>query len=563
VNPGFARIYLPTVDTLLYLFAFLALIAVLTFATMVWTVIGIRLKRGTCDEAGREEFPQYLGMLFEDQQKRLSSLGFQHSHYQRYDLPFVNDYSVKYAAVMVQSEQRTYAVIIPSDLPEPGGVCNLEFLTLFTDGTRLITMNNILHRLVGKFPDSLIYDPYAETPEIQWSAHLKNLAEHASKERAEVLPPAEFVANIKGFIDKYIDGLESRKDITKEAEGGSYRINMPFALSLTWKMMAGESKSAELRKRMHKPGNLNPYEVPPDLEVESFNRMAYSYSHRKNMGWLGKFLLLAVTIVLFAFSFGYLKRIEGLIIIIAVLLFHELGHMAGMYLFRYKDVKILFLPFLGAATMGSRRDAKPHEKVIISFLGPTPGIIAGMMIFLFFPSATGYMKETAIMLLILNYLNLLPIMPLDGGQVFNVFMARFPYLQTIFQSASALLLAIVFGMAFNNGFFTFLGFFLFFGAISSMPVCALQGRLRERAKRFGESISDEELLREIFILLKDRPFSTAPFARKFQVAKSISESYSAVMPSIWLIAGGIVFYVALFAVPLLLYILSLVIRNIR
>lgn len=550
-------------EALLYLFAIIVLIALFTFATLVWNVMGIRLKRGTCEEITSEELPDYLKMLFGDYQNRLSNIGFQHSHCQRYDLPIVNEYSIKYAEVMVQREQKTYALIMPSDLPEPGGVCNIEFLTIFTDGTRLMTMNNIQHRLVGTFPDSLIFDPYAETPELQWRAHLINVESSSSKTRAEILSPEDMVANNRTFMNKYIDTLESKKDITREGESSAYRINTPFALSLAWKLMSGEQKSADLRKKMQKPGNLNPYEVPPDLEVESYNRMAFSLSHGKTMGWLGKFLLLAVTIMLFAISFGYLTKIEGLIIIIAVLLLHELGHMAGMHLFKYKDVKILFLPFLGAATMGSRRDAKPHERVIISFLGPTPGIVAGMALYLFIPGLSGYLKETAMMLLILNYLNLLPIMPLDGGQVFNVFMARFPYVQTIFQSISSLILALIFGLALNNGFFTFLGFFLFIGAISSLPVCALQGRLRENMKRFGEDFSENSLIREIFILLKEKPFNTSPFAKKFQVAKSIVEGYSALMPSIWLIVGGTIFYIALFAVPLILYIMSLLIRQMR
>ncbi len=550
-------------DILLYSVAIIALIAIFVFATFVWTVMGIRLKRGTCEVSSAEEIPEYLRILFEDYAHWLSNIGFQHSHYQRFDLPIVNEYSFKYAAVMMQKEQKSYAIIMPSDLPEPGSACNIEFLTLFTDGTRLMTVNNLMHRLMGEFPDSIMADPYAETPDLQWNAHLAKLENLSGKTRADILSPEDLVDNTRVFLNKYIDNLDTKKAIVKNRDDISYSLSFPFALALASKMASGEQKSAELKRRMQKLGEPNPYRVPPDLEVESYNRLAFTSSHRKAMGWLGKFLLLGITIMLFAFSFGYFRSIEGVIIIIAVLLVHELGHLAGMHLFKYKDVKILFLPFIGAATMGSRRDAKPHERIIISFLGPAPGIAMGMALFLLIPGISGYLKETALMLLILNYLNLLPIMPLDGGQVFNVFMARFPYVQTIFQSLSALILALIFGVAINNTFFTFLGFFLFFGAMSSLPVCALLGRLRENTKRFGESISDRDLLRETFILMKEKPFSLYSFTRKFQVAKSIVESYSVAMPSIWLIVGGTVFYVALFAVPLIIYILFLVIWHLH
>ncbi|MHC9544054.1 MAG: hypothetical protein AB9903_31460 [Vulcanimicrobiota bacterium] len=189
-------------DALLYLFAIIVLIALFIFATLVWNVMGIRLKRGKCEEIGSEELPEYLRMLFGDYQNRLSNIGFQHSHCQRYDLPTVNEYSIKYAEVMVQKEQKTYALIMPSDLPEPGGVCNIEFMTQLTNGTRLMTMNNIQHRLVGTFPDSLIFDPYAETPEVQWMAHLKNLESSSPVERAELLSPEDLVADNNTFMSK-------------------------------------------------------------------------------------------------------------------------------------------------------------------------------------------------------------------------------------------------------------------------------------------------------------------------------------------------------------------------
>src|SRR5438067_1346578 len=40
--------------------------------------------------------------------------------------------------------------------------------------------------------------------------------------------------------------------------------------------------------------------------------------------------------------------------IVAVLLFHELGHYAGMRVFGYRDVRMFFVPFLGAAVSGRR-----------------------------------------------------------------------------------------------------------------------------------------------------------------------------------------------------------------
>jgi hypothetical protein len=45
---------------------------------------------------------------------------------------------------------------------------------------------------------------------------------------------------------------------------------------------------------------------------------------------------------------------RGLVILVGVLLFHELGHYAGMRLFGYRDVRMFFIPFFGAAVSGKR-----------------------------------------------------------------------------------------------------------------------------------------------------------------------------------------------------------------
>jgi len=102
-----------------------------------------------------------------------------------------------------------------------------------------------------------------------------------------------------------------------------------------------------------------------------------------------------------------------------------LGHFAAMKFFRYKDLGIFFIPLLGAYVSGSKRDVSQKESAVILMAGPLPGIIAGIILYMcwqYNPSLQlmGISFYTvSILMIILNLFNLLPIYPLDGGQLLN------------------------------------------------------------------------------------------------------------------------------------------------
>jgi hypothetical protein len=55
--------------------------------------------------------------------------------------------------------------------------------------------------------------------------------------------------------------------------------------------------------------------------------------------------------------------------------FHELGHLAGMWIFGYRDLQILFIPAFGAMTTGIKTQAPPWQRAVVAFLGSMPGLI--------------------------------------------------------------------------------------------------------------------------------------------------------------------------------------------
>src|SRR6266568_4405998 len=67
--------------------------------------------------------------------------------------------------------------------------------------------------------------------------------------------------------------------------------------------------------------------------------------------------LLIVTIIIFFSSQIISVKWQEILILIGVLLFHELGHMAAMKLLKYNDVKMFFIPFIGAAVTGRNQNS--------------------------------------------------------------------------------------------------------------------------------------------------------------------------------------------------------------
>lgn len=148
-------------------------------------------------------------------------------------------------------------------------------------------------------------------------------------------------------------------------------------------------------------------------------------------------------------GFGYFFFDGGWSFIIAlmlVLLVHELGHYAAMRAFGYRDLSIFFLPLLGAAATGRKDTAPPWQQLVILLAGPVPGLLLALAGGLAYFAAVGsagaatlppwalsFALECIVIALVVNALNLLPIMPLDGGRIAELlFFARYPRASFVF-----------------------------------------------------------------------------------------------------------------------------------
>jgi Zn-dependent protease len=118
-----------------------------------------------------------------------------------------------------------------------------------------------------------------------------------------------------------------------------------------------------------------------------------------------------------------------------VLLFHELGHWVTMRLFKYRNLQMFFIPMFGAAVMGRNWNIPGWKKALVSLAGPIPGIIVGLGLGVAsIVWHVQWMNKAALLLLVLNGMNLLPIFPMDGGHVLQTtIFCRNRWLEIVFR----------------------------------------------------------------------------------------------------------------------------------
>lgn len=164
--------------------------------------------------------------------------------------------------------------------------------------------------------------------------------------------------------------------------------------------------------------------------------------------WLRSFTSLALYLILGYYIFPSYKM---LLLITAIVIIHELGHFLAMKYYRYSELGIFFIPLLGAYVSGTKREVSQKQSAIILLAGPLPGIILGILFYMIDTNSnTGYsyfgidLSKIASLLIILNLINLLPIYPLDGGQLLNrVFLDEESIVSKFFIFLSAALMCWV------------------------------------------------------------------------------------------------------------------------
>lgn len=290
--------------------------------------------------------------------------------------------------------------------------------------------------------------------------------------------------------------------------------------------------------------------------------------------WLRSISSLALYLVIGYYFFN--QNWKLVLVLTVVVVFHELGHFFAMKMYNYTDLGIFFIPLVGAYASGKKHEVSQLQSSIILLAGPVPGIVVGIVLkyvasYLTTDAETLHLfEQISWILIVLNLLNLLPIYPLDGGQLLNrLFLDSSQVISKIFLllSVGLLLYFAIFSAPKPFGYaLLIIPFFL----LSRMITDTQYDRLTRKVEAEGidlniayEDISDEDYWKIRNVLIRNHPalkdVAEAPpyeYSEKEEQIKTLMQNLlQRIIMQDLSIAGKIIIilvWVACFAVPVFL-----------
>lgn len=533
---------------LLFLAGLYAVYRLLQYVLTVNALLGLRLKRASGELKEPQELPEYLRGIFETYRLQLEHLGFRFSHAQIFDNLFASAFSRRWNMVFF-NDNNTCANIAVSALPEPYEAAKVEFVSIFTDGKRLVTVNGSAHNIIGEIPNTTLVDPYAPTLEGQLNAHIEKLDNLALP--TVTMTPADFLAGEVETANAYLDWLNQHGYLKSEDEQ-LWRLRLPAAMRFAFKSIRGLRKQMRLRAAQRKTIAAEQVDVPLEVEVEAFLRMEEVLKPSDSgFGW--KLMVTLVSATLAIGAFGVAFSFEFALWLVAALLVHELGHYIGMVIFRFADRQILFLPFIGAATLGTNKDATVLQRAVVYVLGPAVGLVAGSACLIAgIRFETESLKFCGAVFLILNYLNLLPIVPLDGGRLFEAALfSRVPLLKSTFYIMSVVLLATG-AVVLRDPIVAVIALVMFAGARGQILANLAQSKLNKLVKTQQIERSRQTLLPVVLLTLKQKRSARLPFAKRFAIGRNLVNTLLQRPPDAAEMILSLVLYMTVISLPILI-----------
>ena len=202
---------------------------------------------------------------------------------------------------------------------------------------------------------------------------------------------------------------------------------------------------------------------------------------KKSSSKVGAVLLLLGSLALFYFAGRSGSTTAYIVSLLVVLFVHEAGHYIAMRAFGYRELRMFFLPFFGAAVSGKNFNVPGWKKAVVSLAGPVPGIFIGGALGTW-AAWNGHdsLAKGCLLAIILNAGNLIPVHPLDGGWFWeHILFCRHKFLEIGFR-----IFAIVGCLALGaivSKIFIYIGISLVLG----MPLLLMRQRVAAEVRQRG------------------------------------------------------------------------------
>lgn len=463
-------------------------------------IYGLKLVRGRFGLKPEARLKPFERQLFAHAEQDLFPLGFEFSHHQAYADIVKSVSQVDSIAVYWHPEYCLYAEVLLPKNPDTSRPLALEFVTFYQTHT-LVGKDreaegvfkgcDLMHcvPLNGRSMASLLESYLMKKADFE-AAH--------QPQQMDRLSPRAFVKRSEKDADDYLRFLlKSGKVYKKKDKQGERMLCITFlsSMQLAWHLLKQKTPHELLSSDAH-DAQSHALSFLHQVEAKAHQR-ANSYQAASQIKRLGKLLLFIASVVFFGLVIGIAWDPWIVLLLAPVLLFHELGHVAAMKAFGYRDLQILFLP-IGAVAMGKKEAPSVLQKTWVSLAGPVPGLLLALLIILWQPEfmVSIYGIGLVFMLVVINYLNLMPFMPLDGGHVVNdLVFDRWPSLQLIFKILGVVVFAY-FAWAWSDPVLTFLAVFLGFALKSDWNIYQLVSQLDEREMRAKHEFQQLETIYE-------------------------------------------------------------------
>lgn len=206
--------------------------------------VGVRLAHPRVRIAKCEELPQALEALLAPAERKLRGYAFEPAFCVRErDLVCGEE---RWKRVYVNARERAYAAVAPSSHPAEQPGCEVAFVTVYADGTLLLTLNGRRHRMLWDLPRAVVNDPYADRIEGQYEVHRAEALDSDKISERVAASPAVYKSRLQLAYDTYIEVLLEARWIRKRGED-EYAVRVRRALGLKRQIRRGERQRSARR----------------------------------------------------------------------------------------------------------------------------------------------------------------------------------------------------------------------------------------------------------------------------------------------------------------------------
>lgn len=513
-------------EFLLYPIVFYLLLLAFKYFITFQQLMKIRLKVPRYQVVSGNSVPAYLKDLFQTPIKALNASEFRPVSYLEVEPTTKLGAAKQWEILLYNKALKTYAKVAIRFPIESFHLFNVELLTVLPDQTLLYTMNGISDAILGDLPNTILQDPYSGRFSVQLQIHQDKLNQLSTIAAVPIVPPQSFAKVLEKLGQQYLMQLLDRKQITKNRDSEDFCPNWQFVLKFLHKLSQHNKKyaklSAQLQRQAKTESSLQ-VEIPVELEAEAFRRMEQLQqgSGETRNSKLG---ILLVSFALFLIAYAQIFPVEKLLIFVIALLLHEGGHLFAMKVFGYQNTALLFVPFLGALATARKTDATLTQKFWVSLAGPLPGLIIGIGLAIAAQNQSypEWVSEAGWIFISLNLFNLLPVYPLDGGQIADLLVfSRSPYLGIVFKVFGVLLLLL---LGLGNSLLWMFALLISLTIPFSFRSDKMTAKIRREVSSLSSKRNDDIL---IFILqkIKQLGYGNLLFSKRYVLAKGLRDRH--------------------------------------